>query len=324
MNLIEAFEKNSIIGLDTSSPDKVIETIISKIFFYGDKVLKVYKYEKFFFGDFGFAEFRNNFYKEDFGWNKKMAPGVYLSLAGVKKDGEKYKLAELAEAEDFFIEMKKFDDDKNLTNLLAKKQIVKEDIEKIVSEMIYRLGELTQEKRAAKEYNFDKKLIDIHMAGLESDRNLLYLITDFIQKDKTDAIIDFLKNVSINHAYFKDYNPGKFSLLIDNHADNIIFLGDKVQFIDVLPPKESWRVGDFYFVASRLATDIAVRLSEGKSKIVYEKCKDVFSVIPEDVKNIYEIRSALIQMWCFSTTGKPEIAQKYFDFIDRKVSALSS
>ena len=306
MNLIEAFEK--------TSPDKIIETIISKVFFHGEKVFKVYKYEKFFFGDFGDPEFRKNFYKEDFGWNQKMAPEVYLALREVKKGGQ----------EDFYIEMKKFDDEKCLTNLLERKQLSKQDIEKNITEMICRLGGLTQEKRTAGAYNFNQKLSDIHLADLESDRSLLYLIPEFISKDKTDSIINLLKNISINHEYFKNYNPERFSLLVDNHADNIVFLDGKVQFIDVLPPKESWRVGDFCFTASRLATDVAVMMSEKEAEIIYEKCKDVFPAIPEDVKNIYEVRSAAIQMWRLFSTGKPETAQKYLDFIDRKVSVLSS
>src|SRR4030042_4195619 len=143
MNLIQAFEKNLIEDFNTFSPDKVVETIVSKIFFYGDKVYKIYKYEKFFFGDFSDQDFRKKFYNEDFYWNNTMAPHVYLSLWGVKKNSDKYRLTNLSEAEDFFIEMKKFDDDKNLTNLLLKKNMGEEDLAKIVSDMTSRIKKLT-------------------------------------------------------------------------------------------------------------------------------------------------------------------------------------
>ena len=135
MNLIQAFEENLVEDFNTFSPDKVIETIVSKIFFYGDKVYKIYKYEKFFFGDFSNQDFRKKFYEEDFYWNNTMAPHVYSALWGVKKNFNKYKLTDLSGAEDFFIEMKKFNDDKNLTNLLLKKKISDDNLVKIVLEM---------------------------------------------------------------------------------------------------------------------------------------------------------------------------------------------
>ena len=109
MNLIEAFEQKLVNGFEDKTPDKIIETIVSKIFFYGEDVYKVYKYEKFFFGDFTDKNFRENFYREDFYWNNVTAPRIYLSLKPVKSIGGKYKIVD-SEPEDFFIEMKKFDE----------------------------------------------------------------------------------------------------------------------------------------------------------------------------------------------------------------------
>ncbi|MEK7080602.1 MAG: hypothetical protein AAB925_02090, partial [Patescibacteria group bacterium] len=152
MNLIEIFER---------SPDKIIETIISKIFFYGDTVLKVYKYEKFFFGDFSSFQFRKDFYTEDFSQNQLMAPEVYLALHEVKKNGE----------EDFFIEMKKFNDNNNLTNLLLQKRIGKNHLGTIAKEMVLRLKKLTESKKEKYKDYFKNKLLDIQLADLESDRN---------------------------------------------------------------------------------------------------------------------------------------------------------
>lgn len=312
MNLIEAFDKNLIID---KKPDKIIETIISKLYFYGDKVYKIYKYEKFFFGDFGDWDFRKKFYEEDFYWNSTMAPSVYLALTGVKN---------ISETDDFFIEMKKFDDSKNLTNLLIQKNISDIDIEKIILEMIARLNKITSSKKNDPNYNFGRELIDIHLADLESDANLLYLIPSFITKGKTDIIVDFLKNVSLNSSYFKDYNASKLSALIDNHADNIVFLDGQVEFIDVLPPKESWRVGDICFIVSRMAADIAVLWSKEKADILYGIYERNNKPVPPRIKAIYEIRSALIQIWCFYSQNKLDIAPKYLKFVEEKISFLKN
>lgn len=304
MNLIQAFEQNLVEGFENKFPDKVIETIISKLFFYGENVCKVYKYEKFFFGDFTSKDSRKEFYKEDFYWNYATAPDIHLALRPVD--------------DDFFIEMKKFDDSKNLTNLLLTKQVSDEDIKNIVSEMISRLKMLTENKKNDSGYNFNQKLIDIHLADLESDQNLLYLIPSFVDKEWVDNTFDFLKKISIN-KYFLNYDYNSLSLLIDNHADNIVFFNNKVNFVDVLPPKQSWRIGDLAFCICRLAVDVAVLLSEDKAEIVYNSYN-----IPEEIKKIYEIRSALIQAWCFYSVKKMDIAKKYFNFAESRILWLKS
>lgn len=298
MNLIESFE----------NPDKTIETIISKIFFYGDKVYKVYKYEKFFFGDFTSFDFRKDFYIEDFSQNQLMAPEVYLLLHTVKDNG----------SEDFYIEMKKFDDNKNLTNLLLNKNISKNELTIIAKEMVLRLKKLTELKKEKYKNYFNKKLLDIQLEDLESDRNLLYLIRDNISKEKTDKIINAARRASEQNSYYRDYDSKRLSILIDNHADNIILLNGEPQFIDVLPPKESWRVGDINFVICRLATDAAVLGSEELADVVYANC----GPMPEKIRFIYEIRSALIQAWCFYSVSKPDIAQNYLKFAEKRALDL--
>lgn len=320
MNLIKTFEQNLVDGFLGKSSDKTIETIVSKIFFYEEDVYKVYKYEKFFFGDFTDKDFRRNFYIEDFYWNHITAPHIYLALRPVKIIEGKYKIVDSSEAEDFFIEMRKFDDNKNLTNILLQKQISNEDIKKIVIEMTSRLKILTENKRKSLEYDFNKKLIDIHLADLDSDRNLLYLIPSFIKKEWADKTFNFLKKISINNNYFLNYHSNNLSLLIDNHADNIILSNGEVDFVDVLPPKESWRVGDVSFNICRLATDVAVLLVKDKADIVYQNYKD----IPEQIKKIYEIRSALIQIWCFCAVNNLDIAKKYLNFAETKILSLKN
>lgn len=323
MNLFQVFEQNLIEGLNTSSPDKIIETTVSKIFFYGNKVYKIYKYEKFFFGDFASSDFRRNFYCEDFRWNKTMAPHVYLNLKGVKAAGEKYCLVEAGEGEDFFIEMEKFDADKSLTNLLLRKEASEEDLAKIVLELVSRLAELTAEKRRESEAIFSKNLLESLLAELEDDRNLLYLVPSFIAKEKTDEMVEFLKKAAAKNPYFRNFSHQKLSLLIDDHSDNIMLLDGKVEFIDVLPPKESWRVGDLNFIICRLATDVAVLWSKEKAETVYRAYEKLAEPILPGVKAIYETDAALIQMWCFYDLGKPEIAERYLEFVQDKIKVIT-
>ncbi|MEK7658283.1 MAG: hypothetical protein AAB352_00260 [Patescibacteria group bacterium] len=323
MNLIEAFDKNLISWLD-GPPDKIIETIVSKLYFYGDKVYKVYKYEKYFFGDFGFFDFRKNFYEDDFAWNHAMAPDVYLNLRGVEIINNQYKLTNLSKAEDFYIEMKKINVSKNLTNLLLKKQASKKDLTKITTETILRVKKLTNERKSKSENLFKRKLKDMHKEDLESDRNLLYMISSYMPKAKTDEIIDFLKKTSEKNNYFEKYDSKNFLFLIDNHSDNIILFENKIGFIDVLPPKESWRVGNPCFIICRLATDVAVLFNDEKAELIYKTYEIFNGSLPKDIRAIYEIRSALIQIWCFYSQKKIQIAEKYLKFAENKVTYLKN
>ena len=102
-----------------------------------------------------------------------------------------------------------------------------------------------------------------------------------------------------------------------------MFLDGEVNFVDVLPPKESWRVGDLFFDICGLATDIAVLLNDDKSEIVYQAYENSKNV-PEEIKSIYELRSALIQMWCFCSVNNLDTAKKYFDFAENKIHLLAN
>lgn len=161
MNLLEAFEKQAVSGI-SKTPDRVIETLISKLFFFGDKVYKVYKWNKAFFGDFSSLDFRKDFYQEDFFWNNAMAPHIYLALKPVKFDGNVFIEADIADAEDFYIVMNKIDEKDNLTKKLINKDITAEDLRIITREMTMELDKLTKEK-----IDTLKNVVDIGLFALE-------------------------------------------------------------------------------------------------------------------------------------------------------------
>lgn len=133
MNLIEAFELGKIPGIP-ELPEKVVTTHLSKLFFYPDRVMKVYKYIKDpFAGDLSDPITRGEFITEDFSWNKEMSPSIYLKLHDVGGD--------------YYIEMFRVDEKCNLTNLFLKKEITSEAVEKIGRVMSERLVKLTNQYR---------------------------------------------------------------------------------------------------------------------------------------------------------------------------------
>ena len=112
MTLLEAFEQNLI---NDDKYERRIETIFSKLFFFSDKVIKIYKYSDNYYGQFSDINFRKEFYAEDFSWNHTMAPDIYLSLNPYKLTDGKWAPASQDEAEDFYIVMKRIDDKSNVT-----------------------------------------------------------------------------------------------------------------------------------------------------------------------------------------------------------------
>ena len=66
MTLIEAFEAGKVEGI-TGRPDQIIETLLSKLFFFGDQVFKIYKNEKNSVIESTKLQ-RAEFYSQDFLW----------------------------------------------------------------------------------------------------------------------------------------------------------------------------------------------------------------------------------------------------------------
>ncbi len=60
--------------------------------------------------------------------------------------------------------------------------------------------------------------------------------------------------------------------------------------------------------------------SEKLANAVYGSCEP----ISEKIRYIYEIRSALIQTWCFYSVKRPEIAENYLKFAEDRALSLGA
>ena len=142
MDLINCLENNCF-----GVPDSKIDTLLSTLYFFNEKVIKIYKHKKAFYGDLSDSDFRRDFYIEDFTWNNTLSPDLYLRLVGVVIENNIPVEVSHGSATDFYIEMKKIDSSKNITNLLDKNKITSEDLESITSYMIKKIRVLTSEKK---------------------------------------------------------------------------------------------------------------------------------------------------------------------------------
>lgn len=321
MNLIEAFEKTKVSGFH-SETDQIIESAISKLFFYGDRVLKVYKYEKYFFGDFSSHSFRKEFYQEDFRWNHAMAPRIYVALKGVKEIGDGYEQVNLDNAKDFYIEMKKIDIEKNLTNLLFVKQVSRADLEKIATEMTIRIRNLTRNEKEKLKLLAKKGCFDLLQEDLEDLRHWAYMADPKLPRIKSDELMNVLEKAFREEEYFKNFDSENLSIALDNHSDNIFLLNGNVEFLDIMPPKKNWRITDPYFNICRPAVDVMVIGTSNEAKVMYHAYEKIAPTVPSRVKTIYEIRSSIIRASYFYFLEKPDLAKKYLDFTEVKLQTL--
>lgn len=323
MNLIEAFEEGKVEGFN-SMPDQDIETVISRIFFFGDRVYKIYKFDFMDgrFGEFKTIEQKKKFCEEDFFWNKAMSPEVYLNLHGARKDGDKFILANIDQGEEFIIEMRKIDSGKNLIDLMIQNKVDDQDLKRLIQTLVPRLRELTIERKDSLNYLVKKPFLDLMIQDLEDLRDWAYMSDKHIPREKTDEIINILINFVKNEAYYKNYDKKNLSACIDNHGYNILIFNDRINLLDIVPPKENWRLADEIASVSRPITDVSVILGKEKADLMYDEYKKISPAFPEKIRTFSDVRSAMIMTSYLHALHKHSLAEKYMNFVEQNVRNL--
>ena len=322
MKLIDLFSQGKI--PDFSHPsDKTIETFISKLFFSSDTVIKIYKNKKYFFADLKTLKTRRQFFEEDFCWNNKMSPTISQQLQGMKKQGSTWKKTNLSSAEDFYIKMRRIDDTKNLTNLLLSKKVTSRQLSTMTTAMLTKLNELSSEQKMFLNQLRKKwPLREYQAMDSEDNKAWAHSASPALPKSRTNAIISKLKRAYKQIPYFQSLNMSDIIFAIDSQSDNILILNNKIEFLDIMPPKESWRIQDLFFTISRPATDAVVLAGPSYAKAVYKALAKHKPLPPKEVQTVYEIKSALIKAAYMYILNKPKIAQKYLDYIDKLLPTL--
>ena len=316
MTLIEALEQNVVSGINGPT-EKVIETVLSKVFLYKNSVLKIYKHSKNFIGDFEDFNFRKDFYQQDFSWNQTMSPSVYLALKPFKMTDGLWQLCGQNEAEDFLIEMSRVDTRHDLLSVCLENRLTKEMIKNLVDDFEKRITSLTQQQReilpsfkASWSKLFNDRLDEIpKWCEMSGNKQLNSEIGEIISKIK----------IVVQDPYIKNLPNKSLQAAIDNQAVNIVFEGNEPVFIDVYLMKEFWRVADPCLNVCRMAVDIKVLSGEENEHILLEEYKKYYSLPPEHIYFAYMIYNALIMAPYFYMLHKDDVADKYVSFIHQNL-----
>lgn len=303
--------------------EKEVETALSRVFLYPQKAYKIYKSEEGFAGDFTDKEFRKAFYKEDFSWNRDMSPTIYLSLVGFSKNKDgRWALCDLGEADEFAIEMKRVDTNNTLNNYLLAGKATDDTIRAVADTMMQRLIKLTAEKRDSIPA-FRQTWKELFKLRFKDARDFGYLAVDKgLSKARTDMVIDAAMTV-LEDPYVTNYDESRYIVVIDNHADNILVTDQGIEFMDVYQFKPHWLAIDPLAAIARPAIDILALGGEEKGRIFLDQASKYYLLPSKKIVAQYLIYSASINGVFYFLIGKPEIAKKYQDQIDRLLKEIS-
>lgn len=319
MNIVTALEDLSLEGVE-GGHDRVIETVLSKLFVRGDEVHKAYKHRTADFADLADRDIRRAYIAEDFFWNNAMAPEVYRELRHVKHDGERFVHVE-DDGEDWYIVMRKIDTSRDLMRAIESGILPKEALALYVRTLIERLSVLTEARRGELEEFFDKDAAHVRAEVLGACDWAAFDGAPYLTPLEVAHAKALMERALDKETYFQ--NPIKdISVVIDTNAENILFIDGKVMFIDVMPPKDAWRVHDRYFLICRTSADIRVQQEDEDAAVLHDAYGEHTELPPEIVRTVYEIAAALIQVPYRKMVGRDDLAVKYADHVRRLCGEL--
>jgi aminoglycoside phosphotransferase family enzyme len=315
MNIVTALEDLSLEGIE-GDHDRVIETVLSKLFIRGDEVHKAYKHRTADFADLADRDVRRKYIAEDFFWNNAMAPEIYRELRHVKHNGERFVHVDEGDGEDWYIVMQKIDTSRDLMRAIEGAALAL-----YVRTLLERLSVLTEARRGELKEFFDKDAAHIRAEVLGACDWAAFDGAPYLTPLEVAHARALMERALEKETYFQ--NPiNNISVVIDTNAENILFIDGKVMFIDVMPPKDTWRVHDRYFLVCRTSADIRTQQGDEHAAVLHDTYREHTELPPETVRVVYEIAASLIQVPYRKMVGRDDLAQKYADHVRRLCDQL--
>jgi aminoglycoside phosphotransferase family enzyme len=301
-----------------------IETVLSNIFLFKERVYKVYKNDNEFvnknFGNISTREKRFAFSRTDFDWNHQLAEEIYLRLQGVKVDTGVIRFLDTYEnAEELLLVTKRLPAEASLFEHLQKKDIAESEYYGIGKQFARREGHFVPDEVPPKESvleNMSWRLDDIvaWVKGVESQ----------IPQKEREEYIEELKNLT-KRVYVGD--TAELTISFDVHSLNAFYVDGVFYPFDTVASKDAWRFGPNLLSVFRLATDVFAFVGEKEFGEVlrgyYEYSQ---TTLPsEEKQRLLVIYAGLIMMPYLYMLGKTDsdkqkAAIKYHDFLKRYVS----
>ena len=314
MDLITAAQTGKASHLFPSVQSSV-DTNLSLLLFGKERVYKIYRRGVPFFEYLDDPDLRTAFYREDFSWNRSVSPSIYLQLCSVKKKSGQWNHCSEAEADDFYIEMQRMDETRNLTEMMLHGRITAQDLKNVAQHLLRSIKKLKQEKMASLESWVNRGWKEIMQQRLVSLKGFGESAPPSLEQKEHREVMNSFQNFFASHSYFSSIGRDALTVHMDNPSDNILLLEKGVASIDVLLPKEEWRVVEHWFNVGRLGADVSVLAGREAADLLYQEYAAGLPLPPKEILDFYAGTSAWMRAIYFSILQKPQLAARYRQFV---------
>lgn len=231
-----------------------IETVVSDVFLFQDRVYKLYKNDNDFFNqnfnNLSDRLVRLAFTKSDFKWNQQLAGEVYLQLQGVKMQDEAIELVQDHENPDELLQV---------TKRLPTGSILFDQLRK---------GSLSQEDYRSMGRQFEEREKHFELGEAFPDETVLEnLLGRYADIDEWIKSVEQYVPVAEREMYMRELkelmekvydipNPSAIAVCFDSHSLNAFYVDGKIYPFDTYSPKAAWRFGPPLLNVYRIAADI--------------------------------------------------------------------
>lgn len=305
--LLELLQQGKVPG-EQGIPTHV-ETVISNIFLFNERVYKVYKQNNESFNknfvDISRTPERMVFSREDFEWNAQLAKEVYIFLRPVKvEDGTLVFLDSFEEAEEFLLVTKRLPSEACVFEHLLKNDLTSADYYEMGKQFALREQYFAEHEDAGKISlleNMQGRCVDID--------EWLKDVEEYFPASEREMYIAQLGS-SINEIYGHDTR--KTSTCIDFHSLNAFYIERTLYPFDCFSIKYEWRFGPALLNIYRFATDVLALVGEKEFRAVIEGYHETCGTAPvsEEVEKHLVFYSALIMVPYLYMLGKND-SEKY-------------
>lgn len=311
----QAIKAGNVRGALSGKPDEVLESGLAHIFFYGDTVYKLYKTypdkDHFIKGVLAPTQKRSDFLEHDYVLNRHFSGDVYHDRYSVSyESGEATVYPYDGRSIYKLIKMSRLDFDHNLHEQLQRGEVGKADL--------FALGYETAKAVDTCPITPPEGVTWYDLAGgrVEMLRQFVDWLPDkFGDPVKEAGVLGELTNHLERHRdEYRSLHGERLVVNLDNHDENVFLIEGRPQFIDLLPPLESWWYGLPWANLSNIMANVEVLISQEAAdqvKAGYDKYHRGVA-IPEHSFGFTHAFAYLISIAHFgSVAGKEVVTELY-------------
>jgi len=304
---------------------KHIETVISNVFLFGERVYKVYKENNEFvnnnFVDISQTPERMAFSREDFEWNAQLAKEVYLSLQPVKVEEASLVFLDTPEgAEEFLLVTKRLPSEASVFEHLRKNDLTNTDYYEMGKQFSVREQHFIEHEDAG-----EISLLE-NMKGRSIDVDeWMKSVEEYLPTSERVTYMAQLES-SISEIYGNDTR--KTSTCIDFHSLNAFYVEQILYPFDCFSIKYEWRFGPALLNIYRFATDVFGLVGEKEFRAIiqgYHDARGTTSVSEEIERHLVSYAAFIMVPYLYmlgkNDPDKHEAAIRYHNFLRQYTAA---